>query len=283
MFRAAEGRVTEVRAEADAAFGELLRGTPSMRVRYLALGPLGHLAQSGDAAAVAFLLAMIAHDDQWPVRARALEVSAGLAPAEGAIVAALGDPEPRVREAALSALAGAPAPSRSATRAASAILGHDDWPFVKVQAIAVLMNAPPAPESVEALGAALDDPSARVRGAAIVALARAGAAAANWRAALRKKLDDNDEDADVRSAAASALGALCDRDSAGRLTELARPLAGVAADEDAREVGLGAVVGLAALHPPDLKERLAPLLAPSAPPAVRSAAAHAMAARTHCP
>jgi HEAT repeat protein len=283
MFRAAEGRITEVRAEADAAISELLRGTPSMRVRYLALGPLGHLARSGDATAVGFLLAAVARDDQWPVRARALEVAAGLAPAEGTIIAALNDPEPRVREAALSALAGAPTPSPQATRAASAILGHDDWPFVKVQAIAVLMNAPAAPQSVEALGAALEDPSARVRGAAIVALARAGTAAANWRAALRKKLDDNDEDADVRSAAASALGALCDRDSAGRLTELARPLAGVAADEDAREVGLGAVVGLAALHPPDLKERLAPLLAPSAPPAVRSAAAHAMAARTHCP
>ncbi|HSY22408.1 MAG TPA: HEAT repeat domain-containing protein [Polyangiaceae bacterium] len=283
MFRAAEGRVTDVRIEADAALGELLRGTPAMRVRYLALEPLGHLARAGDPTALGWMLAMIAHDDQWPVRARALEFAAGLAPAEGAIVGALNDPEPRVREAALSALATGPTVSGSAARAASEILGHDDWPFVKVQAIAVLMNAPPAPPSVEALGAALEDPSARVRGAAIVALARAGAAASTWRTALRKKLDDKDEDADVRSAAASALGALCDRESAGRLTELARPLAGVAADEDAREVGLGAVVGLAALHPPDLKDRLAPLLAPSAPPAVRSAAAHAMAARTHCP
>jgi hypothetical protein len=281
MFRAAEGHVTDVRAEADAALGELLRGTPSMRVRYLALGPLGHLAQSGDATALGLLLATIAHDNEWPVRARAVEVAAGLPAAEAAVIAAASDPEPRVREAALSALA--VAPSASAARASWEILGHDDWPFVKVQAIAVLMNAPSTAQSVEALGAALDDPSARVRGAAIVALARAGAAAASWRIAIRKKLDDRDEDADVRSAAASALGAMCDREAAGRLTELARPLAGVAADEDAREVGLGAVVGLAALHPPDLKERLAPLLAPSAPPAVRAAAAHAIAARARCP
>jgi hypothetical protein len=280
MLRAADARVAEVRDAGDAVLAELAKGSPTMRVRYLVLGPLGVLAHAGDSAARGRVVSAMAHDADWPVRAHAAEIAAGLPGAEGALVAAASDPEPRVREAALAALAGAVI-GPDAVRAALSVLGVDDWSFVKTQAVAVLASAPPRRDVDDAVGRALADVSARVRGAVLSALARRHAS--SWRDAIRRRLDDKDEDADVRAAAASALGELCDAESVGRLTELTRPLRGVAADEDAREIGLGALVGLAALHPRDLNTRLAPLLAPGAPPAVRVAAAQAVAGRGVCP
>ncbi len=212
-------------------------------------------------------------------RARAAEAAAGVAAAQDALVAATADAEPRVREAAFSALAEAPSPG--AVHAAARALDRDDWSFVKVKAISLLLGAPPSHDVDDALGRSLDDASVRVRGATLVALAHRHAS--GFRAAIRKRLDDSDEDSEVRAAAASALGAICDVASTNRLGELVRPLAGIAANEDAREIGLGALVGLAALHPKDLKDRLAPLLGPSAPPAVRDAATKAVAARSLCP
>jgi hypothetical protein len=104
----------------------------------------------------------------------------------------------------------------------------------------------------------------------------------NWHGAIRGRLDDPGEETEVRAAAGRALGALCDADSADRLTELARALASPVTDEDAQQLGLGALVGLAALHPRDLNQRIAPLLAASAPAYARAAAQQAMAARPLC-
>jgi hypothetical protein len=86
----------------------------------------------------------------------------------------------------------------------------------------------------------------------------------------------------VRAASAKALGVLCDTDSTDRLTELARAVASPVADEEAQELGLAALAGLAALQPQDLKTRLGPLLDKSAPPHVKAAAAQALAARRMC-
>jgi hypothetical protein len=280
MMRAASGRLSEAPAESTANLAELLGGSPPMRARYLALGPLGELAHGGDRAAVGRIEEAIVHDADWPVRSRAAELAAGLPDAPAALVVAARDPEPRVREAALGALAAVPSPSADAVRAGVDAVGHDGWWFVKTQAVALLASAPASTDVDDALGGAIHDPSVNVRGGAIVALARRRAV--RWRATIRERLDDTGEDLEVRGAAARALGALCDSDSADRLSELARALGSPATDSDAQQLGFAALVGLAALHPPDLQSRLAAPLASSAPPYARAAAQRALEARGMC-
>jgi len=279
MMLAAKERVAEAAAQSEATIAELLRGSPVMRTRYLVLDPLGELAHVGDRDAAGRLAFSIDRDPDWPVRAHAAELSAGVPDAQDALVRATRDAAPRVREAALQSLAGSTSPP--AVDAASSALSSDGWSFVKAQAIGVLARAPASKKVDEALGGALHDRSARVRGAALVALARQRAS--GYGAAIRERLDDKNEDADVRAAAARALGAVCDTSSADRLTELARTLGTPAASEDDQEIALGALVGLAALQPRDLRDRLAPLLGPHALPHVRAAARQALSARGACP
>ena len=146
----------------------------------------------------------------------------------------------------------------------------------------MLVNAPASRDVDDALGGAIRDPSVRVRGAAVLALAMRRAT--SWRGAIGDRLDDTGEDPAVRAAAARALGALCDEDAdtIERLTAYARALASPATDEEAQEIGFGALVGLAALQPRDLRDRVAALLAPAAPPYARTAAQQALAARPMC-
>jgi len=150
----------------------------------------------------------VAHDADWPVRARAAELASGLPDALVVLVGAARDPEPRVREAALEALSSAPNAPPDAVRAGVDALQRDGWWFVKARAVAMLANAPASHDVDDALGGALHDPSVVVRGGAIVALARRRAVP--WRATIRERLDDTGEDPEVRAAAARALGALCD-------------------------------------------------------------------------
>jgi hypothetical protein len=279
MMRAAGARLLEAPAESDRALAEVLGGSPPMRVRYLALGPLGDLARAGDALAAGRVAERMIHDTEWPVRARAAELGAGLPGAQAALVGAARDPEPRVREAALQALAAVPQ-GPAGIDAARAALSGDGWWFVKAQALAVISKAPPSGDVDDALRGAMRDASARVRAAALVAVALRHTA--SLREAVRERLDDRDEDAEVRAAAAAALGAVCDASAVARLTELARGLGVVGTTEEEQQVALGALVGLAALQPPELRARLAPLLAPSAPPYVRVAAQKALAAHGAC-
>jgi HEAT repeats len=280
ILRAAQARVTEAPAECEKTVTELLRNSPPMRTRYLVLGPLGELARAADRGAGTRIVEALAHDPDWPVRARAADAGVGVADAQAALVTAARDPEPRVREAALQSLA-ATSPPPSAIQAAKALLSEDGWSFVKAQAIAVLAKAPASGDADQALGGALHDRSVGVRGAALVALARHRAKALS--AAIRERLEDKDEDADVRAAAANALGAVCDAGSADRLTQLARSFGVPGTGEEVQQVALGALVGLAALQPRDLRDRLAPLLAPTAPAHVRAAAQQALSARATCP
>ena len=67
-----------------------------------------------------------------------------------------------------------------------------------------------------------------------------------------------------------------------RLTEMARRLGAPGAGEDEQPIALGALVGLAALKPADLRDRLAPLLSRTSPPYVRAAAQKALEARGVC-
>jgi HEAT repeat protein len=164
--------------------------------------------------------------------------------------------------------------------AARAVLATDGWSFVKAQAIAVLAKAPPSGDVDDALRRAMRDAAGRVRAAAIIAVALRHTTALHG--AVRERLEDLDEDAEVRAAAASALGALCDGSSVDRLTELARRLGVPGAGEDEQPIAVGALVGLAALKPADLRARLAPLLSKTAPPYVRAAAEKALDARGVC-
>jgi hypothetical protein len=278
MMRAAGDRVSEALAESGSTLAELLAGEPSVRVRYLTLGPLGVMARAGDRVAVARLLATVARDPEWAVRARAAEVVAGVPGAPAVLVAATRDPEPRVREAVLASLSAAPTPE--AVQAAAAALGHDGWSFVKSKAIAVIDAGPPSDAANGALAGALSDRSPGVRGAALAALGRHRAGA--FRDAIRARLEDADEDVEVRAAAAGALGSVCDAGSADRLAQLARALTLPGVDSDSARIGLGALDGLAALHPPDMRQRLAPLLSASAPASARGAAERALAAPGSC-
>ncbi|HEV3189701.1 MAG TPA: hypothetical protein VGY54_04345, partial [Polyangiaceae bacterium] len=114
----------------------------------------------------------------------------------------------------------------------------------------------------------------------VTALARRRAV--SWRKAVRERLTDGDEAADVRTAAASALGAMCDMQSVDQLTAVARALGTPGVDRAAQETALAAVSGLAALQPGDLRQRLSPLLAQSSPPFVRALAERALAGRSRC-
>ena len=281
IMRAAGPRVTEAVVQSDATVADLLGGTPPVRVRYLVLGPLGELARGGDRAAASRIADAIARDPEASVRARAADAArpvADLPDVQRALIAAIGDAEPRVREAALGALDETPPPD--AVRAATEALAHDGWSFVRLRAAGLLMNAAPSRAIDDALGHALGDTSARIRGAAALGLGRRRAT--GWRDALRGRLRDNDEDVEVRATAASALGGVCDGDSVGMLAQVAAALADPGLEDDAQQIGFGALVGLAALQPRDLKARLAPLLKPGVPPRVRAAAEMALASRAMC-
>jgi hypothetical protein len=75
---------------------------------------------------------------------------------------------------------------------------------------------------------------------------------------------------------------VCDVSSIDRLTELARQLGVPGTPEEEQQIAGAALLALAALHPADLGDRIAPLLSPKAPPDVRAAAEKAMAARGMC-
>lgn len=278
ILRAAGKRVVESPTSGDRALADILAGTPTLRVRYLALGPLGELAHGGDGAAARRIGDVLSRDPEWPVRARAAEQASGLPALQVALLGAARDPEPRVREAALQSLAESPDPA--AVQVASSALAADGWSFVKAQAVSVLAHAAPSADIDRSLRDALRDSSVRVRAVALHAVALRHTR--DLHEAVRERLDDPDEEPEVRAAAAAALGAVCDGSSVDRLTELASTLGVPGTAEDDQQIALGALVGLAAIHPADLRGRLSRLLGTSSPPYVRAAAAKALAAPGVC-
>jgi hypothetical protein len=278
MMRAAGSHVVGARVEAEAALDEILQGEPSLRARYLSLGPLAELARGGDPVAAKKVASAISHDPDWAVRREAAKLGAGLAEAGAPLLAAAKDPEPRVREEALGSLATGNVAGADAVAASA--LQSDGWTFVKVQALRVLEKTPASPSSDAALADALLDRSTRVRAGALVALAMRRATGMS--VAIRARLDDKGENADVRAAAARALGAVCDASSTDRLTELVKLLGAPGVPEDEQLIALGALEGLAALQPRDLRNRIAPLLGPQAPAEMRAAAQKALSARSQC-
>jgi len=282
MLRAAGRRVVDVQPESRAFLTELWSRPQPMPTRYLGLEPTVALARAGDVSAEQRLAEVIEHDVDWPVRARAAELMAGesfgSAALQAALVDAERDREPRVRQAALSALGAGSAPG-SVARAQS-LLETDEWPFVRQQAVVLLSRSPASLDVDLSLAEATRDGSSSVRQAAISALG--GRRATAWRAVLRERLDDAGEDPDVRAVAAQALGLVCDAVSLEQLTKWSHELGAIGGSDDTRRISAGALAGLAALHPRDLKERLAPLLAETAPSDAHRAAERAIRAAGVC-
>lgn len=270
MLRALGPKIAELAPESGAALVEIVRAAPDMPTRWLVAEPLAEAARARGAAEIAQLDALIRRDPDWPVRARAIEVSASLPAIHAAIAHAATDPEPRVREAAQKALGAASAPD--SVHVMIKALATDDWTFVRVAAAESLGKSAESGGAASGLARALRDKSARVRAAAVTSL---GALRATGQAdEVRARLDDDKEDAEVRALAARALGAMCARSAVERLTKLAlRSRAPV--DETDERLGGAAIEALIAIHPPDLDKRLEPLRARDVRLPVRRAAERA--------
>lgn len=279
LVRALGPRLADLRPESDAAIADILKSNPDMATRYLVAEPLAKLARHPNATQgeLTRLAELVRRDPEWPVRARATELSAGIAPLVPAIVAAAEDKEPRVREAAVRALATSPQPS--ATPVLGKALAKDEWTFVRVAAAESLGAMPESADASGALVKALADGSAKVRWSAMSALGKQRAVA--HAGVVRERLDDAKEDADVRALAAKTLGAMCVQSASDRLTKLAVNARQPTNEADDR-IGIAAIEALGALHPSDIDQRLAPLRSKEVRLPVRRAAERAIAEPGGC-
>jgi HEAT repeat protein len=279
MLRAMGARVKEIQADASKALDALLAPSADMPTRYLSLEPLGELAKAGDRASAARVGNMLAHDPDWPVRARAAELAREVPAVQSELVSAIDDAEPRVRQSALEIIA-----ALRVSPAAVLVEKHlesDPWTFVRVSAARALGAMPAARDIDKALASALGaDQSPQARSAIIDALA--AHQARSYASAVRARLDDEQELPVVRTAAARALGAMCDPAQLERLTELARSAGDPMASGEDLTLGLAAISALGDIHPADLASRLAKLRDKSVRDAVRAAAEHAIAAPAKC-
>jgi HEAT repeat protein len=160
-------------------------------------------------------------------------------------------------------------------------LDTDPWTFVRAHAAEALAVAPPGEPANRPLGQALADSSPRVRARAIEALGRRGAR--TYADAVAARLEDDKEDADVRTRAAQALGRFCDRRFVDRLTEAARRGASPTAPAATQAVAASAAAALGQLNPPDLGARIAPLVRREAPALIQEAGKSALEAVERCP
>lgn len=273
LLRALATKLPELRPESDSAIADVLRADPDMPTRFLIAQPLSQLARSSDATSgeLTRLAELVRRDPEWPVRARAVELAAGIAPLTPMVVAAASDPEPRVREAALKAIASAKLDAGG--NAAERAIAEDPWTFVRASAAETLGTLNASTERRRALATALGDPSVKVRSAAVIALGNQHAVEQADK--IRERLDDGKEDVEVRALAARTLGTMCVRSATDRLTRLAE-LARSPVDEADERLGVAAIDALLTLHPPDLEKRLAPLRTKEVRLPLRRAAEHAV-------
>lgn len=279
LLRAMGAKLPDLRPESDAAIADVLRVSPDMPTRYLLAQPLAHLARSPEATSgeLSRLADLVKRDPEWAVRARAVEVSAGIAPMLPVTLEAAADPQPRVREAALKALGSMH--SSAGKGAAATALAADEWPFVRVAAAEALGAMPEEAAVTKPLAKALEDKSSRVRQAALTSLGKLRATSEASR--IRDRLDDTGEDTEVRALAARTLGTMCIQGAADRLTKLAM-LSRVPVDERDERIGMAAIEALGALHPADLEKRFAPLRDKGVRMPVRRAAERALTEPGSC-
>jgi HEAT repeat protein len=269
-------RSPEVAAVASSALGRALRSSEDFSARYLALGPAALLAQRGDPAALAMLRAA-ALDPVVPLRAAAISAAGGVPALRELVLRAESDAEPRVREAVARALQGPlGAPERRV------LLGFfgDEWTFVRSTSYDTLGAAPADPAIDQALLARLPGERAPLALSRLIeAVARRRVPGASG--SLETLARNEGLPPEVRGRAIQALGQLCHQGAVPWLTKLA--LAGVGAPQEAAiQLGEAALVALGRLHPPDLAERLGPMLEPSMSYHVRMSAKAALEERERC-
>ena len=276
-LRAMTARLPELRPTPDAVIAELLAAKPDMATRWLLVAPLAQLARSPDATSgeLTRLSELVRNDPDAYVRARAVELAGPVPALAPAVIAAVSDPAPRVREAALKAIS-ATKLAAAAPDATKALLS-DRWTFVRVAALDALGVLPPSASSESATAAALGDTSPFVRAAAISALGHS----AKYAKKIYERLDEPREDVDVRVIAATTLGALCWHDATDRLTTLALHAPDPESERQER-IAMASLGALAALHPRNLEKRIAPLLAKDVRLPVKQAAERAIRGPGSC-
>ncbi|HTJ82381.1 MAG TPA: HEAT repeat domain-containing protein, partial [Polyangiaceae bacterium] len=265
---------------APAAFAKTASEASAFRERYLLLGPAAELAKVGDGEAAKFLAAALAPTSDAHLRARAAELGGGVAALHRIVTSVVDDPEMRVRSAALAALAsGGPLEKETALRALVR-LETDGWTAVRLAAASAIRFAPPGDPVDARIGAAIDhEASPVVRGEMLRSLGERGARGQS--AIVLERAGDDREAIDVRVAAISALGQMCDATSVPALGELA--LRGRAPVYEAdRKLAAAAMLSLARIEPADLDQRLAPLVAADVPGDVRDLAKAALSKRGGC-
>jgi HEAT repeat protein len=277
LLRSLGERAAALTPQAGQAFARVARPDASFRFRYLLLEPAAILAAK-DAGARAFLRRSLAADPSPHIRTQAARAIADVNTFRAELLRAVDDEHVRVREAAVEKLG-----ERAAAFAGGPIarrLESDPWPLVRAASATALGRLAPDPALDDALADALEDASVHVRAPAAKALGLRRAV--EHAAKLRDLLRDDEQAAEVRSAAAGALGELCDRESLDLLTAHARRLADPLLAEDGRMISPAALRALTRIHPPDLQKRLEPLLAAGAPQLARSAARAALRSPGTC-
>lgn len=273
----------ELLVQADSAYQRALGSEPDFRTRYLLMETTARLAGAGASAPLDDLRRTLLHDEDRYLRMRAAEVAEHVPSLGADLVGATKDPEPRVRLAAVMALAGQAQRNRAGDEALEAVLERlrsDAWTFVRARAADALTAFPPSEATDQALGQALGDELPKVRARAVEAIRKRRAV--SQAALLRARLSDRREWVDVRARAARALGELCDASVADDLVRLAREGGQPMANADAQVLAMASLAALGRLQPADLGKKLAPLLGEGTPHALQMAARSALANREGC-
>jgi HEAT repeat protein len=277
LLRALGDQIRDFQPDAGQALAVLARPDAGFRARYLLLEPAAALA-AVDPAAKGFVARSLSSDPSPFVRTQAAAVIASPAEFRAELSRALEDPEVRVREAALRALA---RPGGSfAGGAVARRLATDRWPIVRAAAAEAIATMGPSRELDVALDRALEDPSYHVRAPAVAALGERRAR--SFAARVRERLEDKEEITEVRGSAALALGLMCDSESVELLTGYAKKLADPLLSAEERAISSVALGALSRIHPPDLARRLRPLLGKDVAPLARAAAQAALRSPGSC-
>lgn len=209
------------------------------------------LAAAGSAPATDRLRALLGHADP-RLRAVAAAHAARVPALEGAVAELAKDPEPRVREAAAKGLAFAKGDQVPAFGA----LASDPWAFVR-RATYESMSRRALPVFDDLVGKRLAEERSPELVEILVRVVQ-NRGGGPGRDAVARLAASDDTPLLVRTTAVRALGELCDASQVELLTKLASKAAGQTTEE-ARALGVSAIIALGRLHPSDLAARLSGL------------------------
>ncbi len=203
--------------------------------RYRLLMPL-----RGDAEGAALVAHVATDDSDADLRAEAVRVLADTPSAREAVVHALRDPVPRVRAAAVAALAR----DTSARAQIADRLVHDTWPSVRARAALSLTSDAAA---VPILLHALDDPSVVTVRAILESLTRSPGT--GFSSTLVRYAEDPRRNPELRQEAVGVLHARCERGALEGLERIANSQLDPALPPTEQAVGLAALAALAHIDP----------------------------------